>query len=203
MKTVFVVVATSILVPLLAVSAQPASAAQCDGLSIPCAVGDTGPGGGSVFYAAPTRQSWGQYLEVAPQGWSGKARDPKKSWCTKGDANVDKVAVSGKALATGDGLGSGLVNSKLIVKACGKQTAAGLAMSYRGAGRSDWYLPSIKELQALITSQTAETRLISDFYWSSSQHEFPTSAQGEDAASGESGFALKTLKAAVRPVRAF
>ena len=28
-------------------------------------VGDEGPAGGLVFYKAPTRQSWGQYLEVA------------------------------------------------------------------------------------------------------------------------------------------
>jgi len=138
-----------------------------------------------VFYAAPTRQSWGQYLESAPKGWSGKVRDPKQSWCTKGDVNVDKVALSSKALATGEELGSGL------------------AMSYRGAGKSDWYLPSIKELQELIAHQGATTGLISDFYWSSSQYEFPTSAFGQDASSGESGYGLKKLKAVVRPIRAF
>ena len=203
MKTIIVVMAATALLPLLAIAANPASAAQCDGVSVPCAVGDIGPSGGTVFYAAPTRQSWGQYLEAAPQGWSGKKRDPKKSWCTKGDVNLDKVAVSSKALATGEGLGSGVTNSRLIVKSCGKQTAAGLAMGYRGAGKSDWFLPSIKELQALIANQTATTGLTSDFYWSSSQHEFPTSAQGQDATSGESGFALKPLKAPVRPIRAF
>lgn len=203
MKAVLLAMASAVLLALLAVTANPAAAAQCDGESVPCAVGDVGPGGGTVFYAAPTRQSWGQYLESAPKGWSGKVRDPKMSWCTKGDVNVDKVALSSKALATGEGLGSGLANSRLIVKACGKQTAAGLAMSYRGAGKSDWFLPSIKELQSLIANQGATTGLISDFYWSSSQYEFPTSAYGQDASSGESGYALKKLRAVVRPIRAF
>ncbi len=184
-------------------AAQPVHAAQCDGATTPCVLGDTGPGGGIVFYVAPARQSWGQYLEAAPKGWSGKSRDPKKSWCTKGDSNVDKVLAKSTSISTGEGLGAGRANSKAIVAACGKQTAAGLAMGYRGNGKSDWYLPSIKELQALISGQTATSGLIGDFYWSSSQHEFPTSAQGQDAQTGELGFALKPMKAVVRPIRAF
>jgi len=31
-----------------------------------CKLGDTGPGGGIVYYVAPTLQWWGQYLEVMP-----------------------------------------------------------------------------------------------------------------------------------------
>ena len=191
------------LVGLVIMGAPPASAAQCDGVTVPCAVGDTGPGGGVVFYVAPSRQSWGQYLEAAPKGWSGKPRDAKKAWCTKDDPNVDKVVATTKVIATGEGFGAGLANSKMIVKACGRQTAAGLAMGYRGGGKTDWYLPAIKELQALMSNHTASTGLINDFYWSSSQHEFPPCAQGQDAKSSEAGYALKGLKAAVRPIRAF
>lgn len=36
-----------------------------------CAVDLKGPGGGRVFYDAGSVQSWGRFLEVAPQSWNG------------------------------------------------------------------------------------------------------------------------------------
>ena len=59
-----------------------------------CQVGDTGPGGGTVFYVASTPQSWGQYLEVAPSTWSG-GTDPRQQWAS---------AVTTAAAYTGGGL---------------------------------------------------------------------------------------------------
>ena len=38
---------------------------------VDCAVGAMGPGGGRVFFNAGSKQSWGQFLEVAPQNWNG------------------------------------------------------------------------------------------------------------------------------------
>lgn len=34
-----------------------------------CALGDTGPGGGVVVFDAGSKQAWGQYIELARQGW--------------------------------------------------------------------------------------------------------------------------------------
>ncbi|MCX6532985.1 MAG: hypothetical protein NTW34_02145, partial [Actinobacteria bacterium] len=49
-----------------------------------CAVGDTGPGGGIVFYDAGSVQSWGRYLEAACAGWQnncdGTTADPQAEW---------------------------------------------------------------------------------------------------------------------------
>ena len=36
-----------------------------------CSVGDRGPGGGTVFYDAGSAQTWGRYLEVAPNDLGG------------------------------------------------------------------------------------------------------------------------------------
>jgi len=55
---------------VLMVGAAPLAHAEvCDGAAIACTIGDTGPGGGVVFYDAGSRQAWGRYLEAAPAGW--------------------------------------------------------------------------------------------------------------------------------------
>ena len=61
----------------------------------PCAIGDTGPGGGKVFYysaagfkCSPDFTSNCNYLEVAPKTWYGGSADPSLRWDpTNGDDN--------------------------------------------------------------------------------------------------------------------
>ena len=43
------------------------AAAECAKSGRNCRIGNTGPGGGIVFYDAYSQQSWGRYLEVAPK----------------------------------------------------------------------------------------------------------------------------------------
>ena len=119
-----------------------------------CALGDTGPGGGIVFYKASPSQWWGKYLEVATVSWysSGATVDPVAHWCDVSDPADDTIAkpipggTDGRtagALATD--LGMGWANSERIARHCATGAAA-MARMYHGGGKSDWYLPTSDEL---------------------------------------------------------
>jgi len=129
------------------------------------ALGDTGPGGGLVFYTSSAGFNCGSsfsstgssagglchYLEAAPVTWAGSS-DPSKIWA---DASYVTTVISGIALDASPynnagGIGLGYKNSTLIV-AQGNSiaTAAGSARAYNGGGKSDWYLPTTAELNLL------------------------------------------------------
>ena len=162
-------------------------------------IGSRGPGGGTVFYSSPTRQPWGQFLEAAPAGWSGEAVDPEARWCPKGKPGYKKQ------LPTKSEIGSGFANTKLIVKACGTETAAGIAAQYEGGGKADWYLPSRFEIAEMFEQRAVIDGLGESLFWSSSQlsndiertwaNDFSTGVLGSNIKSSEDY--------RVRPIRAF
>jgi len=132
-----------------------------------CAVGDTGPGGGIVFYVASgTFTQTGatgsmcttacRYLEAAPTNWlTGTTGDPRRSWAT--DINSNRTtAVSG---ADGTAIGSGYKNSLDIVAQAGNvvvSSGAVLAREYGGGSKSDWFLPSKDELNQMCKWQRGQ-----------------------------------------------
>ena len=103
-----------------------------------CKVGNTGPGGGVVFYDAGSQQSWGRYLEVAPSGWYGTALDPALTRC-----DIEQLGPTHPGV-----IGSGKAHTDVMVSVC-IGGAALAARSYRGGGKSDWFLPSSDELNEL------------------------------------------------------
>ena len=103
-----------------------------------CKVGNTGPGGGVVFYDAGSQQSWGRYLEVAPSGWYGTALDPALTRCDIEQPDPTHPGV----------IGSGKAHTDVMVSVC-IGGAALAARSYRGGGKGDWFLPSSDELNEL------------------------------------------------------
>jgi len=144
-------------------------------------VGDIGPGGGIVFYKEASKKPWGQYLEVAPQGWSGSPSDPKSQWC---DIVDQKILEGSSGLfelnVIGNQIGDGKRNTELMSSKCAK--GAFTVNQYRGGGLSDWYLPSKMELNQLCRfarGQEASIRECNssgalrvgfdDYYWSSSE----------------------------------
>jgi hypothetical protein len=155
-------------------------------------IGDIGPGGGVVFYDAGSPKSWGQYLEAAPAGWSGLGGDPKVHW---GERNLD---VGG---AVGTKIDRGAANTASMVGAL-SDGAGVLADSYDGGGRTDWFLPSKKQLNALYEVRRIVGGLDADYYWSSSQTD-AKSAWAQHFPSGSQYNNFKFSPYGVRPVRAF
>jgi len=132
-------------------------------------IGDTGPGGGIVFYKDLTKAVGQRYLEAAPNTWSDETADPQTYW----------------------------TNAKTI------------AAAYTGGGKSDWFLPSQDQLNALYKKRSTVVGFASDLYWSSTNHWSVISwaqAFGKTAQGFTTGAQVQWnifSWAGVRPVRAF
>jgi hypothetical protein len=124
-----------------------------------CIVGNTGPGGGIVFYVAttsfacgPTGSATCTYLEAAPSGWN-TGSDPTKAWAVAAYTDADVSGVGNDAAPYNHALGVGLgyKNSLAIViqNGAGTTYAAGAARAYTGGSKTDWYLPTTAELNLL------------------------------------------------------
>lgn len=132
-----------------------------------CKVGNIGPGGGVVFYVAPTPQPWGRYLEAAPSNWAGSYFDPYTQWCALGDtllaAHINNPEAIKKNSAT---IGSGAANTVLMLSSC-MNGIANLVDKYRGGGKKDWFIPSTDEMTLLLKMHEIVGDLSNSSYWSS------------------------------------
>jgi len=180
-----------------------------------CVVGDTGPGGGIVFYVAPTRfTSKGsvcdaacKYLEAAPVGWITAAtpagqtncgipgtRDPLCEWSGNTTTRIGITEV---------GIGSGYANtSAMIAQSNVAGRAATVARAFQGGGKTDWFLPSKDELNLLYLQRSAIGGFASGYYWSSSEGDW-RNAFVQYFRDGYQTDSNKSDPFYVRPVRAF
>lgn len=198
-----------------------------DGASL-CEVGARGPGGGRIFFIDYNDQYPNyDYLEAAPTD-AGFADDAVKgAWSTsvancgwnQGMSCVTETVYTetGPALAalkgSHRGVFGGITATARIIERHGEtpknQYAAGVADEYvsplfRGATKSDWYLPSHRELE-LMRQNLNEAGLgnfVYDIYWSSSEHT-PAMPWGQYFDIGFGLDAMKLNSLFVRPVRAF
>ena len=108
---------------------------------------------------------------------------------------------------------NGLSNSNAIVGQAGHtSSAAKLCLDLVSGGQSDWYLPSIQELNMLWNNYYTVARVLSQisgaaqlsnsFYWSSSEG-YGSNAWGFDFSSGTTSNGSKSFTSYVRAVRAF
>lgn len=170
--------------------AEPQYTDVCDtGLQYAC--GDTGPGGGTVFYASATAFACGadlasmcNYLEAAPNLWNPNSQSKCPgtpcggsvqttsdfsgtgkgiTYCT---GSGEKSSITG---AMGSAVGTGYANTMATLAVCNSYDAGPVANAYTGGGLTDWSLPSDQELFALY--QYPDRAAIGGFnsggYWSS------------------------------------
>jgi hypothetical protein len=140
-------------------------------------VGETGPGGGNVFYVSLAGFNCGRrftstgspmgglchYLEAAPADWSDPGiatQDLAMEWAVAAnysrdvDGGVDlidfPVANDDPINNSSAAIGLGYRNSITIVnQGNDASTAAGAARAYSGGAKSDWYLPTSAELNQM------------------------------------------------------
>jgi hypothetical protein len=162
--------------------------------TISYSVGDTGPGGGIVFYVASTPFACGPtlaaactYLEAAPAEISGKP-----TWCSSVDTLLNVGATA---------IGTGMANTTTASATC-TSGAIQQAADYSNGGFSDWFLPSKDEMTQLYLQKSTVGGFASDFYWSSSEDgQYGAWAQHSGVTNPYSF--NKSQNARVRPVRAF
>jgi hypothetical protein len=181
-----------------------------------CVVGNTGPGNGTVFYDAGSMQSWGRYLEAAPNTWSGDVADPTLPWCLLNGSALN----GGSPLvgAPGTAFGTGWANTERAARYCDSGAAVS-TRGYHGGGEADWFLPSTDELnqlcrwaRALDTSSTASCQTSFDDptvggftagnYWSSTELSSGVANQIWFVNGGLYNTGMDSAES-VRPIRAF
>lgn len=168
--------------------------------------GETGSGGGTVFYVTltpfpcgATLSSTCTSLEAAPSNWNASP-DIATAWCSSGTSSTQNV-LSGTH-PTRSAIGAGLKNSITIAATC-SAGAANLALAYRGGGLSDWYLPDLSEWEQMYAKYSTLGFPGADYYELSDESNAGGGAVGYLGGPGSESFAGKTVPYRVRPIRAF
>jgi hypothetical protein len=163
-------------------------------------VGETGPGGGWIFFVdAKNEFPTFDYLEAAPADIVGTYL-----WCSDTTHTIPSLA-GAPAKAIGRGAG----NTKDMLAIC-TFGAANAAATYIKNGKSDWFLPSIDELKLMYDN----LRKLGTFsthgfevgeHWSSSEaYESGAMVQNfDDRYLSSTGGSLKSARLFVRPIRSF
>ena len=159
-------------------------------------IGDTGPAGGVIFYDKGNSDDGWRFLEVAPANTEFTAE-----WGVMGRAVV----------GTSTGIGSGRQNTQILVDALRVSNERGRAAQRVREltinGFSDWFLPSIDELNLIYTNlgqnNAGGFRNNTSSYWSSSQNDNTSFSWAQRFRDGSRGSYIRNLTLPVRAVRAF
>lgn len=167
------------------------------------ALRDTGPAGGLIFYINTNYATDGwKYLEAAPSATDTSAL----AWSS---------AIGDLLVGTQTAIGTGLDNTVAVVDALAEEGEAAEYCSLLIVNDySDWFLPSLNELNLMYTNLYSAgvgdfTHNINTYYWSSSEEDDGNAwfiDFGDGAGSGDQAFTGKNFDLAnyrVRAARAF
>jgi hypothetical protein len=200
-----------------AAGAPVVTGTNCIGTKCVYKIGDTGPGGGIIFFVDYNDQYAGlNYLEAAPQGWSngllnvnlggvtgevaGTATvDPLMKWCSNTSSLLGLDAWANRAVGSG---GTNTATADLTCTSGAVQAASDLVLG----GKDDWVLGSIGEMKLMYDNlqDVGVGGLATVFYWSSS--EYNAEAAWSQTFNGFQNLIAKTNISAtsyLRPIRAF
>jgi len=162
-----------------------------------CVLGETGPGGGKVFYVSSSNfTSTGsdcgtacKYLEAAPSDHSSQV-----AWCS---------TTVGLGLEN-RGIGWGMPSTTDARSRC-TSGAIKVAYDYTNNSKTDWHLPSKDELAQLYAQRTTVGGFSAGYYLSSSENPYPYQyVWVQSFPDGYQTFSSKDFPYFyVRPVRAF
>ena len=195
------------------VSAPVVTGTNCVGTKCDYKIGDTGPGGGIIFFVDYNDQYAGlNYLEAAPQGWSngllnvnlggvtgetpGTATvDPKMQWCSNTSSLLGLDAWANWAVGIG---GTNTTTADITCTSGAVQAASDLVLG----GKDDWFLGSLGEMKLMYDNLQGVGGFASGLYWSSSEGAADTAWTQFFYLGYQYNF-VKTETGYVRPVRAF
>ncbi|GHV93918.1 hypothetical protein AGMMS50293_02380 [Spirochaetia bacterium] len=166
-------------------------------IHVPYVIGSTGPGGGKVFYISEkgftintgTYNGIYHYLEAAPEDMSENLAWASSSFMT--------IPIS----AEENDFGSGAVNTARILAKDTNAPAAKACDDYTNNDKTDWYLPSLRELDQMYKNKTVIDGL-GTWYWSSFEYD-SYRAFSKNVIDDGQGANDKSSLNRVRAVRAF
>lgn len=147
-------------------------------------VGGKGQAGGTVFYdKGSTLDGW-RYMECSTAAMT------VASWAERREVgNVSHGSIDGD-LVTSQEIGSGPANTDAIIAACSAASAASRCRAVTQGGYSDWFLPSLDELNQLYINLAKDRADSTDptFYYRSqgtwAEYDYWSSTSTVDAAWG-------------------
>jgi hypothetical protein len=154
-------------------------------------VGQTGPGGGIIFFNKGNTTGGWQYLEAAPNDFS-----TVEQWGCNG------TSIPGTQLI----VGSGEANTTLIMVDCNEASfASKLCDNLSLGGQTDWFLPSIDDFCLMFKNLflNGNFNTSSSYYWSSSEFDGGLAYAFMFDAGGFSNNVSKEGTYLVRAIRAF
>jgi len=169
------------------------------------ALGDTGPGGGKIFYVSEigfTMTDTGEichYLEAAPANMPTTL-----AWATSdyADESIPDAKYSYGAGAA-QSLGAGRNSTAAILAIDANAPAAKACVEYSNNGMTDWFLPSWDELKELNTNRSYVGNMGTYQYWSSTETIFFDYSVYTWIFGSVSSNQQKTTTLNVRAIRAF